>query len=328
MSTGIRGVISYLRRNLAAGGVYFIYGLLRILPRSAAIAVCRIVGRAAWLLDRSGRRVVFNNLDIAFGADRMPASRKTLGMASYVNLAVNLADLSRVSRLSGNKLDSMVVRNPESIVHLDSMSKGNLGAIVLTPHLGNWELLTAYLANMGLKVHFVGREPYDQRLRKLYESVRTSRGGEWISRGGAFDRLREVLGDGEIAIMLIDQDTGRVKGTFVDFFDRKAWTPTGPAVLARLTGSVLIPCALVREKDHSYSLLIEQPVDTVETGIEDYDDWENTRRASLAMESLVRRYPDQWAWFHRRWRTRPPESWIDPVPPVEKYSEGGDEAGS
>ena len=328
MSTGKRGVISYLRRNLAAGGIYFIYGLLRILPRSAAIAVCKIVGRAAWLLDRSGRRVVFNNLEIAFGADQLPASRKTLGMASYLNLAVNLADLSRVSRLSGNKLNSLVVRNPKSKAHLDTMSNGNLGAIVLTPHLGNWELLTVYLANMGLKVHFVGREPYDQRLRQLYESVRTSCGGAWISRGGAFDRLCEVLGNGEIAIMLIDQDTGRVRGTFVDFFGRKAWTPTGPAVLARLTGSVLIPCALVREKDHSYSLVIEQSVDTVETGNEDYDDWENTRRASLAMESLVRRYPDQWAWFHSRWRTRPPESWVDPVPPVEKYSEEGDETGS
>jgi len=327
MSTGKRGVISYLRRNLAAGGIYFIYGLLRVLPRSAAIAVCKILGRTAWLLDRSGRKTVLNNLEIAFGADNLSASRKTLGKASYVNLALNLVDLSRVNRFSGNELDSLVVCNPESKTHFDSMSNGRPGAIVLTPHLGNWELLTAYLANMGLKVHFVGREPYDQRLRKLYESVRTSQGGAWISRGGAFERLREVLGDGEIAIMLIDQDTGRVRGTFVDFFGRKAWTPTGPAALLRLTGSVLIPCALVREKDHSYSLVIEPPVDTVETGREDYDDWENTRRASLAMESLVRRYPDQWAWFHRRWRTQPPESWVDPVPQVEKYSERGDETG-
>ena len=324
MSTGKRGVISYLRRNLAAGGIYFIYGLLRILPRSAAIAVCRVMGRAAWQLDRSGRRVVFNNLDVALGADQLTASRKTLGKVSYMNLAVNLVDLCRVSRLSGDKLDSLVIRNLESNTHLDTISNGNQGSIMLTPHLGNWELLTAYLANKGLKVHFVGREPYDQRLRKLYESIRTSRGGMWISRGGAFNRLLEVLGNGEIAIMLIDQDTGRVKGTFVDFFGRKAWTPTGPAVLARLTGSVLIPCALIRERDHSYSLLIEQPVETVETGHEDYDDWENTRRASLAMESLVRRYPDQWAWFHRRWRTRPPVGWVDPVPQEEKHSEGGD----
>jgi KDO2-lipid IV(A) lauroyltransferase len=182
---------------------------------------------------------------------------------------------------------------------------------------------------MGLNVHFVGREPYDQRLWRLYKSVRASHGGAWISRGGAFQRLCEVLDRGETAIMLIDQDTARVKGTFVDFFGRKAWTPTGPAVLARLTGSALIPCTLVREKKHRYSIIIKPPVVTVETGSADYDDWENTRRASLAMESLVSRYPDQWAWFHRRWRTRPPESWQDPVRPVDgaevnEFSRGGD----
>jgi len=128
--------------------------------------------------------------------------------------------------------------------------------------------------------------------------------------------------------MLIDQDTGRVKGTFVDFFGSPALTATGPAVLARLTDALLLPGALVRSEDDRYRLVLDEPVDRARTGNDEFDDWETTRRASLALESMVRRFPDQWTWFHRRWRTRPPHDWHNPspegaAPPVDDLTEEG-----
>lgn len=304
-----------LRRDLAAGGIFFLYGSLRLLPRSVAVLLCRALGRAAWVLDRSGRSVTLSNLEGAFGEEMGPVRRKAVGSATYVNLAANLADLSRLTRLSSEELCSLVAADEESFGRLEDAVSLGRGVILLTPHLGNWELLAAYLANSGLKVHFVGREPYDWRLDSLFKAVRTSHGALWMSRGGAFEKLREVLGRGDLTILLIDQDTGRVKGTFVEFFGEQAWTPTGPAALARLTGSAMIPCALVRQPDNTYRLIIETSLRTVKTGDEEYDDWENTRRASLAIESLVAGYPEQWTWFHRRWRTRPPDDWVMPGPP-------------
>jgi KDO2-lipid IV(A) lauroyltransferase len=115
--------------------------------------------------------------------------------------------------------------------------------------------------------------------------------------------------------MLIDQDTGRVKGTFVEFFGRAAWTATGPAALARLTGASLLPGALVRSDPGRYRFVLDGEVERSETGDREFDDWETTRRATLALEGIVRRWPDQWTWFHRRWGTDPPAGWQPPAVP-------------
>lgn len=304
-----------VRRMLAAGGIHLLYRTLRAMPRMPALRLCRLLGRTAWYLDRRGRAHALANLETAFGARVDPSLRRSIGRSAYMNLAANLADLSRVSKLSAAELGELVTEGREGLVHVDRAVRAGRGIILLTPHLGNWELLAAYLASRGAPVHFVGREPYDERLESLYESVRGSHGAGWIRRGGAFERIRNVLSEGDLVLLLIDQDTKRVHGTFVEFFGRPAWTPTGPAVLARRTGAALIPGALIRRRDNAYRLIIEPPVRTVETPDSEYDDWENTRRCSLAMESLVERYPAQWVWFHARWRTSPPPGWAPPEPP-------------
>ncbi len=303
-----------LRRAAAAAGIHFLYRVLRSLPRMPARRLCQQLGRAAWHLDRGGRRTSLTNIERAFGERIPPRQRRDIGRSAYMNLAANLPDLVRLSRLSDPELAALVGSGQESLGQIDRAVRSGRGIILLTPHLGNWELLTAYLASRGAPVHFLGREPYDQRLDPLYEEVRTSHGGSWIRRGGAFERIEELLGGGEMVILLMDQDTSRVRGTFVEFFGEPAWTPTGPAVLARRTGAVMLPGALVRQEDHTYRLHIEPPIRTVNTSDHAYDDWENTRRATLAMERLIERYPAQWVWFHRRWRTRPPEEWAPPEP--------------
>ena len=315
MGTRLRSGFNRLRRDLAAGGIFLIYWILRSLPRRMAIWLCRLLGRAAWIFDASGRRVALQNLERAYGERHGLSRRRAMGRAAYVNLAANLADLSRLSRMSGNELAALVTEGEETLVNLEDAIGDRRGVILLTPHLGNWELLAAYLANRGVSVHFVGREPYDGRLDPLFEAVRTSQGASWVRRGGAFEQLCQILGRGEVAILLIDHDTGRAKGTFVEFFGKRAWTPTGPAALGRLTESVMVPSALLRRADNTYRLLIEAPIQTVSTGDAEYDDWENTRRASLAVESLIERSPEHWTWFHRRWRTHPPADWVPPAPP-------------
>lgn len=317
------------RRALAAAGIHFLYTALRLIPRRLALMKCRILGTIAWTFDSRGRKVALDNTGIVYGETLPLRERRALVHAAYRNLAANLVDLSRLSSLSDEALLSLVAVDVESLRHLDGAVETGRGIILLTPHLGNWELLTAYMAVRGVKVHFVGRRPYDERLERLFENVRSSHGAAWVSRGGAFDQLVDLLSGGEVAIMLIDQDTGRVKGTFVDFFGSPAWTATGPAVLARLTGALLLPGALVRVKKERYRLVLDEPVERVMTGDDEYDDWETTRRASLALESLVRRFPDQWAWFHRRWRTRPPLDWQPPspagaAPPIDDLTEDGE----
>jgi KDO2-lipid IV(A) lauroyltransferase len=120
-----------------------------------------------------------------------------------------------------------------------------------------------------------------------------------------------------VVAFFMDQDSKRVThGTFVDFFGHLAWTPTGAAVLNRATGAPMVLAAVVREPDDTYRCVIDPPIDPVRTRDPDYDDWENTRRATASIQGLIERYPDQWVWFHRRWRRRPPDDWKPPEPPA------------
>ncbi|MFO7768806.1 MAG: lysophospholipid acyltransferase family protein [bacterium] len=304
-----------LRRAAAAAAIHLLYRILRLLPRGMGRILCQGLGRAAWYLDPGGRRTSLSNIRTAFGDRLDPKRRRDIGRSAYINLAANLPDLAHLPRLSEEEVGALVSAGRQTLSQIDRAVRGGRGIILLTPHLGNWELLTAYLASRGAPVHFLGREPYDERLDPLYEEVRTSHGGSWVRRGGAFERIQALLNGGEMVILLLDQDTSRVRGTFVEFFGRPAWTPTGPAALARRTGAVMLPGALVRQPDHTYRLQIEPPIRTVSTTDHEYDDWENTRRATLAMERLIERYPAQWVWFHRRWRTRPSEEWTAPDPP-------------
>ncbi len=304
------------RRTIVAGGIHFLYFALRVLPRRLALMKCRVLGTLAWRVDARGRRRALENTSVAYGTTLSPREREALVHAAYRNLVANLVDLSRVSTLSDDTLRSLVTLDDETLNRLESALGAGRGIILLTPHLGNWELLTAYLAVRGVKVHYVGRRPYDDRLDEIFKAVRSSHGAEWVSRGGAFEQLMDLLNRGEVAIMLIDQDTRRVRGTFVDFFGTPTWTATGPAVLARRTGALLQPGALVWSEKERYRLIIDEPVERIVTGSDEFDDWETTRRVSAALESLVRRFPDQWTWFHRRWRTRPPVDWISPSPPT------------
>jgi len=301
-----------LRRALAVAGIHLLYRFLGRLPRFPALGLTRTLGRLAWIVDTSGRRRTLDHLALAFGDESDPAEHRRIGRRSYINLAAGLADLARVRRLDADALDTLVLTEPETLAGLAGIREQGRGVILLTPHMGNWELLTGWLAARGFPVHFVGRQPYDERLERLYTAVRTAQGANWISRGGAFRKIEAVLRAGEIVILLIDQDTARVHGTFVDFFGRAAWTPTGPAALARLTGAALLPGALIWATPRRYRLVLCEPVATVATGEASWDDWENTRRATVCLEELILRYPDQWAWFHQRWRTRPPPDWRPP----------------
>lgn len=302
-------------RGFAAGSIHLLYRTLGRLPRGLARRLCQALGRSAWYLDGTGRRTALANLERAFGERTTRRERVSIGRSSYINLAAGLADLSRSKRLGESDLSRLVPQGGETLVHIHRAVQAGRGIVLLTPHLGNWELLTAYLASRGAPVHFVGRPPYDPRLERIYEEVRCRHGAQWVRRGGAFEHLRGLLEGGELVILLIDQDTARVRGTWVPFFGHPAWTPTGPAALARLTGAVMLPGALLRQADHRYRLLLEPPIRMTRTGDAEYDDWENTRRSTLALEALIERYPAQWVWFHRRWRTRPPADWSPPSPP-------------
>ena len=107
--------------------------------------------------------------------------------------------------------------------------------------------------------------------------------------------------------MLADQDIDSVEGIFVNFFGRPAYTPVGPVKISMASGAPIISCYMIRKKDGNYDFMVEDPIfvekgDNRESSVRFY-----TEKWTLILESYIKKYPDQWVWMHRRWKTKPPQ---------------------
>jgi KDO2-lipid IV(A) lauroyltransferase len=180
------------------------------------------------------------------------------------------------------------------------------GVIFVTGHIGNWELLAALVARRGYDACVVATPVYDERIDQRLVAARAVHGVETIRRGSASAarQLLSALRRNAVLGMLIDQDTD-VDGAFVPFFGRLAHTPIGAASLALRTDARVICGFLVREGTSRHRVVLDGPVELVRTGDPDRDAAENTIRLTQLIERHIRAHPDQWIWFHRRWKRRP-----------------------
>jgi KDO2-lipid IV(A) lauroyltransferase len=141
-------------------------------------------------------------------------------------------------------------------------------------------------------------------IQRMMVRFRSRRGMKNISRENSYKKLVKALEAGDCLIVMIDQDT-KVKGVFVDFYGKKAYTPMGVSRLALETGAIVVPMAMVRKEDSKYKFIIRPPLETINTGNLEKDLYDNTQQQTLVLEKIIRQYPTQWVWMHRRWKTTP-----------------------
>jgi KDO2-lipid IV(A) lauroyltransferase len=143
-------------------------------------------------------------------------------------------------------------------------------------------------------------EPFN----RLTEELRSAGHGKVIYLNENPREIIRALRRSEIVAILPDLDIRRIPGTFVTFFGRPAWTPIGPVLTGKVSGAPLVPYFMVRE-GAKYRVLIGDPIRLSFEGDRRLDAYRNTQRWSDVYEAYIRRYPDQWAWNHLRWNTRP-----------------------
>jgi len=190
--------------------------------------------------------------------------------------------------------------------HLRAVVEAGRGGILVTGHVGNWELMGAALARRGWRFHVLARALRNALMDRWLLRFRMGCGLETIQRGhpGAGWRIRLALREGDLIACLIDQDT-KVDGTFVDFFNRKAHTPTGAVRLALRSGVPLLTAFITRLPDGRHRIVIDPPMVMTRTANLVDDIVVNTARLTAVIEAQIRRAPEQWVWMHRRWKTRP-----------------------
>jgi KDO2-lipid IV(A) lauroyltransferase len=277
-------------------------GLLRLLPRRVALALLRSLGRLAFALASGPRHRAIEHLTMVYGDQKSPAEIKELARRVFIHFATAAADFVRIPVIIKQGINRLV--SASGIEHLDRAFATGDGLLMITCHFGNWEILGAWLAQNGYPMSVVGTSLFDPRLDRILVETRNRAGYTNITRGKGTREIIRTLKKGEAVGMLIDQDT-KADGVFVDFFGRPAYTPTGPVVLARRLNLPIIPIFAYLKDDFTYQVECLPPLDLVKTENEDSDIRINTQKCSDAYEAMIRRFPEQWVWMHKRWKTRP-----------------------
>ncbi len=282
--------------------VLYLILLVRLISRPAAFLFFRKLGILAFHVLRLEREKVLRHLRIAFGNEKSEVEILKLAKQVFIDLGRNGADALRVPLLNRNNLETLVYF--EGIEYLDKALQRGKGAVLVTGHIGCWELLAAAVAMKGYPLFVIGKPLYDPRLDRIIVRTRQGSGAKNIPRGGSVPQILTALRENGILGILIDQDTN-VDGAFVDFFGKPAFTPIGATALALKTGATVILLAIHLMDDNRHRILIRPPVKLELTGNKRKDIVANTQRLSDFLEEMIRLRPSQWVWMHERWKTRP-----------------------
>lgn len=287
-------------------------GAMRVvgaLPHGLALALGAAVGLLGWAVAAGERRKALSSLETAL-PDASAVERRRIARRCFASLGRRAAEVCRLGRLQVRRY----VQIPESSrERIDRALARGRGLLWVTAHLGNWELLAAGLGAHGYDVRPVATPSYDPRFTALIDRWRRRHGVRtlWRGRDDVAAGIGEALREGAIVGLLMDQDT-RTRGHFVPFFGTLAWTPSGPAELARRTGApVLVGFIEPRPSGGHEIRAIEPELRLGGDPIE--DDRHNTAVLTAAIEAAVRRRPADWVWMHERWRTRPAPCPVGPT---------------
>jgi len=184
-----------------------------------------------------------------------------------------------------------------------AIAKGK-GVLSIVAHFGNWEILPVGIPIYAKPIHIVYRPLDNPVIDNMVEYVRTLKGNELIPKGGSGQQIMELLKQNQIIGILSDQNVDLLEGVFVDFFGRPACTGKGLAVMAMRSGAPVIAIFPARQKSGKYKAIVKPAMEAVVTGDHDADILVNTQRFTKVIEEIIREYPEQWFWFHQRWKTK------------------------
>jgi len=276
----------------------------RILPRSAARTAGVLVGRLAYAVLGRLRRVGLHNLELAF--PNLPAAeREALLRTEYRNLGWLIAEFCKMSTYTPEQV-SQFIRYDGLEHYLAARDRGK-GVLVLTGHLGAWELSSFYHSLAGYPMGLVIRRLDNPLVDELVNRIRCQHGNRVLHKDDFARGLIAAMRAGDTVGILMDTNMTPPQGVFVPFFGVPACTASGLARVALKTGAAVVPGFLLwEESEQRYVLRFYAELALADTGDTEADATENTVRFTAFIESVVRQYPSQWLWMHRRWKTRPP----------------------
>jgi Kdo2-lipid IVA lauroyltransferase/acyltransferase len=291
------------RETLEFGAVWVFVNLLKAMPRGLARWVGAGIGRLGYAVLGRLRKVGIRNVEMAF-PEKSDAEREQILRREYRNLGWLLAEFCQMPKYTAESA-SRFIRYEGLENYLKARDKGN-GVLVLTGHLGAWELSSFYHSLMGMPMGMVIRRLDNPLVDSFVNRIRCLHGNRVIHKDDFARGLIASMRLGETVGILMDTNMTPPQGVFVPFFGILACSASGMARVAQKTGAAVVPGFLLwDERERQYVLRFGEEIGTVNTGNAEEDSVANTAIFTVVLERYIREYPDQWLWMHRRWKTRP-----------------------
>ena len=292
-----------MRENFEYWLVVAVARTLGRLPRALARLLASLIAIAVyWALGRL-RRVGVRNLKLAL-PELSTAERNRILRGVYVHLAWQLVEFCRMTRYTPQNTSAWL-RTEGLDRYLAAQARGK-GVLVVTGHLGAWELSSFYHSLMGHPMGMVIRRLDNRRLDDFVNGIRCLHGNKVIHKDDFGRGLLLAMRSGQTVGILMDTNMTPPQGSFVEFFGLEACTATGLAHVARKTGAAVLPGFMLWEpSERRYVLHFGPEIQIPHTANPAEDILAATQLCTQAIESWIRRYPDQWLWIHRRWKPRP-----------------------
>lgn len=286
--------------------IEMLFRLLGLIPRKWAFRLGNCLGHFLYLVDKKHREIVLQNLTQAFGREKTRYEIRMLAKRVFKNTLQIVFEIGWSLNLDEKRLrESFTI---EGRSHIKKAYEKGQGVLVLTGHFGNWELLSVIGAMLAYPLSVLYRPLDFKPLDRFFVNLRTRFEGKLIPLKGSMFTILKSLKQGEMVVLLMDQNVDWYEGVFVDFMGYRACTNKGLALIALKTRAPVIPVFVVREKDgFTAKILPEVPLKITGDTTRDVED--NTQQYNQVIESFLRRYPDQWFWLHQRWKTRPCQPW-------------------
>ncbi len=299
----LRQIRKSIKYSLLVAAIKVLLQVIRLLPVKVSMRIAAGLGALAFRLLKEERIKTVSNLTIAYGKTKSGAEIAAMAKEVWVNLGKSGAEFA-IKLGQDDPEDffkNLDVRGNEYLQEAIQRGKGILGLI---SHMGCWEATALGLPMLGIQAYAIGKRLGNEKLNTLLFESRGKKGVQTLARGSSYKTILRVLKENNLVGILIDQDT-EVRGTFVDFYGKPAYTPIGAAMLAMDSGAPVLPIFYLKKPDDSYEFIIEKEIPLVMTGNRRQDMEENTRRFHAVIENYIKKYPTQWVWMHNRWKTTP-----------------------
>ena len=293
-----------MRERLEYAPVWLLVRVLGLLPRPVARALGIALARLVYALHGRLRRVGMRNLEIAF-PEKSVRERRRILVGVFSSLGRLLAEVCRFPSYTRENISQIAVY--DGFENYDRAHQRGKGVLFLTAHLGGWEIGSFMHSLHGHPLRIVVRPLDNPYVDRLIEKFRTLHGNTTFGKQDFARGLLSAMKARETVGLLMDTNMTPPQGVFVDFFGLPACTASGIARVALHTDAAVVPAFTIWDPTlRKYRVRFDPALELVRTGNDAEDVVTNTARFTKVIENYARRYPDQWLWVHRRWKTRPP----------------------